>query len=139
MSHTCKSLIIHCIDFRFQKSIKKFLDDKQLLGNCDILSIAGITKGFVSGESEPSYAYLLNQIDISHRLHGIKEIILLHHTDCGAYGGSNSFAAPAEEIAKYTADMRLAKEILVGKYQEISVKMFIAHLAEEIYFEEIIE
>lgn len=137
MSHTCRALVIHCIDFRFQKAIREFLAGQGLLGDCDILSIAGITKGLVGGENEPSFAYILNQIDISHRLHGISEVVLFHHTDCGAYGGSKSFTSMTQEKNKYLADMIAAEAIITAKYPEVKVKKMIANLGEEIIFEEV--
>jgi hypothetical protein len=38
--HTCTALILHCMDFRLGKPIKEYLQERGLLGDCDIVSIA---------------------------------------------------------------------------------------------------
>src|SRR3989344_5369005 len=101
MQHTCKALIIHCIDFRFGKAIKKYLEDKNLLGDIDIVSVAGAVKNNAD--------FLMKQIDISKRLHDIKEVILMNHTDCGAYGGRKAFGSAEDERNKHLSDLNEAK------------------------------
>src|SRR3989344_3295174 len=68
MGHKCKGLILHCIDFRLGVTIKDYLDKQNLIGDIDIVSIAGGVKDL---------DYAMKQIEISERLHGISEIILI--------------------------------------------------------------
>ena len=44
MSHQCKAIIIHCMDFRLIKETQRWLGEKGYLGDCDIVSIAGASK-----------------------------------------------------------------------------------------------
>ena len=122
MSHTCKALVIHCIDFRLGKAIKKYLEDQNLLGDADIVSVAGAVKDL---------DYAMKQIDISKRLHNISEVILINHTDCGAYGGDDS---------KHETDLETAKRAILAKFPELSVRKMIARLkaGQETSFLEII-
>jgi len=97
------------------------LDDQGLLGECDIVAIAGAVK---------EWGHALKQIEVSKRLHNISNIILINHTDCGAYGGDDS---------RHEHDLKAAKNDIVKKYPDISVKTILAKIAEnaEISFQNI--
>ncbi len=130
MSHQCKALVIHCLDFRLGKAIKKYLEEKNLLGDCDIISVAGAAKNLSSPEKESERDFLFKQIDISQNLHRVSEIILINHTDCGAYGGSSAFRSKEEERRKYFEDMGRAAKIILEKYPELNVKTILADIDE---------
>ena len=127
MSHTCSSLLMHCMDFRFGKKMKEFMDQNNLLGDADLVSIAGAAKNIVNPETQ---AFALRQIEISKDLHGMKQVILMNHTDCGAYGGRKSFADDKVEYEKLTADLKEAREIVKTKWPELEVKLWLAHIDE---------
>lgn len=146
MSHTCQSVVVHCIDFRFQKAINNYLQKQSLLGDCDIVSIAGGARdlahpslvGTLSGNDQT--AFVLAQVNTSKRLHDIKQIILINHSDCGAYGGSEAFDSERAEAAKHAADLKRAKELLEGAIPGIIVKGLLAKMdaAGQITFEPVI-
>ena len=112
MAHQCQALVVTCIDFRFQKAISEWLFLKGLNGKHDRVSLAGAQKAFL-GESAK---IALNQVDISVRLHGITEVHLLAHMDCGAYGGSTKFASSEAEKEKYLSDLREVKQLLQERF-----------------------
>jgi carbonic anhydrase len=53
----------------------------------DPIKIAGRAKCMASPERESAREFVLEQIRNSTRLHGTKRVILMVHSDCGAYGG----------------------------------------------------
>lgn len=139
MSHHCEALILHCIDFRFGKAIKKFLEENHLLDDCDIVSLAGSAKNLATPIA-PSYTEMvLKQIEISKRLHQISQVILMNHTDCGAYGGREAFENPEAEYNQHANDMKKAQELIVKKFPDLSVRKVLAKIAPlgQISFEEI--
>lgn len=117
--HHCKYLIVHCIDFRIQKEIKKYMQQEEILGDCDVVSCAGAVK---------NKDFIIEQIGISVRLHNTKEVILVNHTDCGAYGGSQNFNSPQEEKDFHTNEMRVAKEAILAKYPDLLVKILLVKI-----------
>src|SRR3989338_8086308 len=119
MGHKCKGLILHCIDFRLGVTIKDYLDKQNLIGDIDIVSIAGGVKDL---------DYAMKQIEISERLHGISEIILMNHTDCGAYGGRAAFGSDEEEMEKHKVKLMAAKKKINECYPNITVKCVIAKI-----------
>lgn len=126
------------MDFRLGKAIKGYMEDKAILGDCDIVSVAGAVKTIVSPENDNQKEYLLGQISTSKRLHGISEVILMNHTDCGAYGGHKAFGSADEEKDKHAADMFKAAEIINAEHPELTIRKVLAKIDDhEVSFEEI--
>ena len=71
MSHTCQTIVFRCMDFRIDPGIfTKLLCENGIcqIGQSDLVSLAGSAKSMLSENQE----FLLSQIEISSRLHGIK-------------------------------------------------------------------
>ena len=136
MAHHCKSLLIRCMDFRLQEPLNNFLKGKSLEGDYDIISVAGAVKPLLSLETR---AFILRQIKISVDLHGISEVILNAHTDCGAYGGSEKFSSFEQECEFQKREMRRAKTLILEKHPHLKVRMVLAKIqpSKEIVFEEV--
>jgi carbonic anhydrase len=131
MAHHCKHLLIRCIDFRLATGIKNYLETNNLLGDCDVLSIAGAIKGLASPKDPYEKEFIMGQIDISVGLHAISEITLVNHLDCGAYGGSSKFASLDLERNFHIDEMKTAKDIILQKYPTLKVKMVLAKIMPE--------
>lgn len=127
MSHTCRVLVVHCMDFRFGPEIKKFLEKENLLGDCDIVSLAGAARNFLDPETS---AVAFKQIEISKRLHGISEVHLMSHADCGAYGGRKGFASDQAERARLLGDMKLAAEEIKKRWSDLEIKFWLPRIEE---------
>jgi len=110
--HTCDAFVVTCIDFRFQKYLKKWLEKNMANKTYDYVGFAGATKDLET---------IKKQLDISVRLHHIKEVVLIHHEDCGAYGPESTHNRHAEDLNK-------AKKIISGKYPNLSISLFYLHL-----------
>jgi len=82
----CDAAIVWCFDNRFDLGFRKFL---QRIGvqNSDPIKVAGGAKSLASPEHESDREFILEQIRKSIKLHGTKRVILMLHSDCGAYGG----------------------------------------------------
>ena len=118
-THTCDGLVVACIDFRFQKYIKDWLEKNFQNKTYDYVGFAGSTKNLET---------IMGKLDISVRLHQIKEVVLIHHEECEAYGAESTHDRHAEDLKK-------AKQIISTKYPDIQVSLFYIHLDGE--FEEI--
>ena len=55
--------------------------------NPDPIIVAGGAKSLASPEHEADRDFLIGQVEKSIRLHGTDRVVLLLHSDCGAYGG----------------------------------------------------
>lgn len=126
MSHTCQALVLACIDFRFHDKLNQWLNDKGLKDNADQVKIAGGVLSIIKPTEMRDRDFLLHQLGISVSLHEIKQVYLINHEDCGAYGGKKSFASDAEELEKHIIDMRDAKKIILEKFPQLEVKLIFA-------------
>lgn len=128
MSHTCSTMILHCMDFRLGSAIRDELERRGLLDDCDIVSLAGAGKAIVSGEPQSWRDTALDMVDLSKKLHGTGTLIIMHHTDCGAYGGHAAFDSIEAEREKHIADMKQAAEIVKSRQPDLNVKLILAHI-----------
>ncbi len=78
--------MVACFDHRFDRVLRKFLRRIEI-HNPDVVIVAGGAKSLSSPEHESDRDFLLAQVTKSIRLHGTDRIILMLHSDCGAYGG----------------------------------------------------
>jgi hypothetical protein len=96
----CDAAIIWCFDNRFDLGFRKFLKRRGIF-NSDPIKIAGGAKSLASPEQEGDRDFLLDQIRKSIRLHGTKHVVLMLHSDCGAYGGLAAFGNNAQNEAEH--------------------------------------
>lgn len=110
--HTCDALIVRCIDFRFIHYIRDFTDTELAGKTYDIIGYAGSTK---------EWDKVMEEVDISERLHEFKQLVLINHEDCGAYGDEDT-------PEHHAADLRRAREVVLAKYPQLQVDMYYLHL-----------
>ena len=120
--HECRAIVFFCIDYRlWLTKLAKLMESIGYdEGSYDHAAIAGSGMDCLSsalGESD----HALKQIDIAKRLHGISEVVILYHDNCGAYGISDK----AEENAKQKADLARIVELIGIKFPDLTVKTYI--------------
>lgn len=128
MSHGCKVLAVCCMDFRFQSAVREFLVAQGLENDYDLFSIAGTQKTFLD---ESTKAVALKQVELSQKLHGMSEVYLIAHFDCGAYGGNATLGGGEDELNRYRDDLLQAEQIIKDNFPEIVVHRFIAMMQDE--------
>ena len=119
MTHQCKNLMLKCMDFRLQNNTLNWLKENGYFGDCDVISNAGSGKALVD-ESPETKEFILKEIGISYEKHGARNIIIIHHSDCGAYSSYN-FANEEEEKTKQIEDMRSEETIIKERFPDVTV------------------
>jgi hypothetical protein len=107
--YRCDAAILWCFDNRFDLGFAKFL--KRIgVAHSDPIKIAGGAKSLASPERESDREFVLDQIRKSIRLHDTSRVILMLHSDCGAYGGlDGAFKGDAQaEAAHHNQELQLA-------------------------------
>jgi hypothetical protein len=115
------------MDFRLGPAIRDYLNQKNLYGDIDIISMAGGAKDLAQSDESA----LEGQVDLSRHLHQIKTLILMNHTDCGGYGGHEAFGSLEEERAQLIGDMKNARDKMNTKYPSLEIKIALAHIHED--------
>lgn len=110
--HSCKAIIITCIDFRIQTDINKWIKQHFKAKTFDRVAFGGGVKNLET---------ILSQIDIAIRLHHIKKVVVVNHEDCGAYGESGT-------LKKHAEDLKAARAKIKEVYPNLEVAAYYLHL-----------
>jgi hypothetical protein len=143
--HTCKYALVTCEDFRLHQRgdgrnyVANFI--KEIGGECDLITRGGAIQDLV----RPKWIYkigtlfgflyagfrgsIIRDLTVSVKKHGVKEIILLNHEDCGAYEGMD-FKGREQELNQHTADLHAAKEIIEKEFPGVEILLYFAYLKE---------
>jgi len=107
--YQCDAAVIWCFDNRFEIGFRKFLKRIGVFSS-DPIKIAGGAKSLASPEREVDREFVLDQIRKSMRLHDTTRVILMVHSDCGAYGGlAEGFGGDAaKEVEHHQSELRTA-------------------------------
>jgi carbonic anhydrase len=123
-SYRCDAVVVWCFDHRFHLAFSKYL--KRLgVEKPDIVKVAGGAKALASPDNPDQREFVTDQIRTSIRLHGTERIILMLHSDCGAYGGLASFGGDAaEEASRQEQELRRAAEYLRQTVPGIEIQAY---------------
>jgi len=115
--------ILWCFDNRFDLGFRKFLKRIGVI-NCDAIKVAGGAKVLASPDRESDRDFVLEQIRKSISLHGTTRVILMLHSDCGAYGGlAGAFGGDAAaEADHHHGEFQRAARSLKAAIPEIEVE-----------------
>lgn len=116
------------MDFRLMEPIFSYLKEHGLVGSCDEVSLAGAIKAIADDQNGSAAQTILKQIELSKMLHHIDTVILMNHTDCGAYGGRAAFTSLAEEREKHAQDMRAVRDFIITRFPELTVETVLADI-----------
>jgi carbonic anhydrase len=116
--------VVSCFDARFELVTRKFTK-KLGIWWADPLKLAGGAKVFASPAEESDRGFALGQVQTSMRLHNTNRVLLLVHSDCGAYGGLQAFDGNEErEGTHHEAELRRASEFLRSHIPAVAVECY---------------
>ncbi|MGD1003277.1 MAG: carbonic anhydrase [Minisyncoccia bacterium] len=117
--YAANACVVWCFDDRFYKLLKAF-GKQEGFAHIDLVKIAGGAKALAStAGASPDRDFVLNQIKASVRLHGTKRVVLMLHRDCGAYGGSKSFADADAEKAELIKQLHQAQDLVKKELRDV--------------------
>lgn len=116
--------VVWCFDHRFETVFRKLLKRIGVLSS-DAIRLAGGAKSLASPEQESARLFVLDQIQKSVRLHKTRTVVLMLHSDCGAYGGLAAFNGDAaKEASHHAADLQRAASFLKEQIPELTIKSY---------------
>ncbi|HTC58246.1 MAG TPA: carbonic anhydrase [Candidatus Sulfotelmatobacter sp.] len=123
--YQCDAAVLCCFDNRFDLGFRKFLKRIGVV-YADPIKVAGGAKSLASPELETDREFVLEQIRKSIRLHGTRRVILMVHSDCGAYGGlTEAFGGDAQaEAAHHQRELALAAANLAAAIPGIEIQAY---------------
>lgn len=123
--YQCDAAVVWCFDNRFELGFRKFLKRIGVIYT-DPVKIAGGAKCLASPSSPSECDFVLDQIRLSMKLHGTRRVILMVHSDCGAYGGlDDGFKGDAAaEAEHHRIELHRAAATLKKAIPEIDVDAY---------------
>jgi hypothetical protein len=122
--YRCDAAVVWCFDSRFHIVMNKFLK-KLGIEYSDPIELAGGAKSLSTPDTDIDRAFVLEQIHDSVRLHGTKLVILMLHSDCGAFGGLAAFGGdPKVEAERQEQELQRAAEVLWKELPEIDIHAY---------------
>ena len=108
----CDAAVVWCYDHRFDLVFRKLL--KRLgMAYFDLIRVAGGAKCLATPDPGFEREFVLDQIRKSVRLHGTNRVVLMVHSDCGAYGGLAALGGDTgAEVRHHTAELQRAAACL---------------------------
>lgn len=107
--HHCGALVLMCADFRFRRQVFSFLDHCLEQSSYDVLGLPGGGREITQGSTA-----VLNYIKLLCNRHEPSVIVLVHHEDCAAYGGSEAFGHDSlEERYFHRIELLRIRDILL--------------------------
>jgi len=126
---TCRAVLLRCIDLRLNEAILAWLRERSLEGDCDTVAVAGAARNLAAPASEGDREFVLKQLGLARELHSVNEVILMNHTDCGAYGRRAAFPSDTAERKAHEDDLRRAKDIVLAALSGVTVQKAIAQVS----------
>jgi len=121
--------VVWCYDHRFDEVFRKLLK-RTGIAFPDPIRIAGGAKTLASPDHESERDFVLEQIRLSMELHGTRTVILMLHSDCGAYGGLAAFEHDTErEAENHRQEMHRAARYLKSRLPELTIKAYFVDFA----------
>ena len=130
MKSKFKAMVLSCIDPRFQPLVYDYLKKKKLIGKFSAFTIAGGAIGVTHIKFKKWHSTFVENLSTSIKLHIIKKLIVVNHTDCGAAkiaNGNKNFNFFNENKIHRSSFIKL-KKIIKKKFPKLKSEMILMSL-----------
>jgi carbonic anhydrase len=122
--YQCRGCVLCCIDFRLHDHLNRFLIDRGLdRTGSDVVRVAGSALQLARPSTPDARDFVIGQLELSRRLHDVREICLVNHEGCGTYGLQNAFEN-ANELDLHKEDLQKARAILRERLPGVAILIF---------------
>lgn len=123
--YRCDAAVVWCFDNRFEQGLKKYLR-RIGIENIDPIKVAGGARALASPDHESDREFVLGQIQKSVRLHSPAFVVLMVHSDCGAYGGlDGAFKGDRQaESAHMEGELQRAADVVRRAVPGVQVRTY---------------
>ena len=118
--------VMMCMDFRFRRESRACVRYSLKQEHFELIGLPGASKRFIE-QSESAQKAIWHAIEN----HGVRRIILIHHADCGAYGGRTKFCDSQGELEMHLNEMVKCEDFLKQEYPFLTVDKIYAQLIED--------
>ena len=120
------ALIICCKDYRYIQPIQRFAKRQLGIRWYDLKATAGGVRAMLDAPRIVR-RWILRDVDLVYRLHGVRRVIVVQHEDCAAYGGSARLGDRAQQRRFHRAQLQRAARVLRHHFPKLTVRGFLAY------------
>lgn len=125
------AILLSCMDFRLIDDLAILLNQMQYHDAYDHVILAGAALGAVHPQFEAWHQVFWDHVGLAVTLHGVREILVIDHRDCGAAKlalGEAAIADPVAEMAAHTAVFTQFTTAAHDRFPELQVRGFLMNL-----------
>ena len=119
------ALLICCKDYRYIQPTQRFLKRQLGIRWYDLKATAGGVRAMLDAPSTVR-RWILRDIQLVYNLHHVRRVLVVHHEDCAAYGGSATLGSLARQRQFHRAQLRRAARLLRRAFSGLTVQGFLA-------------
>ena len=119
-----RALMLSCMDYRLVDDLVTFMEAHQYHDNYDHVVLAGASLGVVHATFADWHGVFWDHVELARDLHGITEVIVIDHRDCGAYRlalGEDAVATPEQETATHRDIMQEFARQVAERHPDLQV------------------
>ena len=120
-----KALLLSCMDYRLVDDLVKMMGTMGMQDNYDHVVLAGASLGVVNDKFAGWHDTFWQHLDVAKQLHGIEEVIVIDHRDCGAYRlalGEAAVSTPEAELQMHTLAINEFALRVAARHPELKVE-----------------
>ena len=118
------ALVICCKDYRYIQPIQRFIRRRGVRWY-DLKATAGGLRALLDAPALVR-RWILADVRLVWRLHGVRRMLIVQHQDCAGYGGSKVFRDAAAERRFHRRQFQRAQRLLTRTLRGVRVEGFFA-------------
>lgn len=130
-SGSAAAVVLTCMDYRLVDDHTNYFNERGMKNRYDHLVLAGGTIGALGKLGQEWADTFWKHVGVAVKLHGIHEVIVLDHRDCGAFKltfGKESIAERAAETKLHKQQAALLTAQIKQKFPELKSEMLLMDL-----------
>ena len=119
-----RAIMLSCMDYRLVDDLVNFMEAHEYHDNYDHVVLAGASLGVVHEAFADWHEVFWKHVDLAKELHGITEVIVIDHRDCGAYRLALTKAAvdtPEKETVAHRETMQEFARQVTERHPDLQV------------------
>lgn len=122
--YVADAAVLCCFDHRISGTVQKFLKREGILTR-DMIVVAGGAKTLASPRNDFERDFILEQVRMAERLHKVRRVLLMSHSDCATYGGLAAFKGDRRvEMEHHSKELLRAAALISENFPAISVERY---------------
>ena len=129
--HGTDNLLLTCMDYRLTGHTQRYMKRRRLAGKFDHIVLAGASLGATCADVPEWGATFWAHLNTALSLHNIKTVILMDHTDCGAYKLFLKEQYPQKKKEQLPCHFETLKKLeaqILEKFPELKVEKHVMHV-----------